>query len=175
MQAKDLPRLGPTPFTKLTNHMHPFDVWEARILATGCRWGSNERVYSHRELKDIAFDFMRDHLPANTAPKQMYGEFGANFLGIHIDLAKISHEVIMLEMRDNEMWAGIRTIPTPTGIELLRLFNNDIKFFPYMRGFGNVDTDNDERIVSELQIVTVDIDLQQNLEHHTDSARYVPK
>lgn len=125
------------------------DLYMNGIFIQGGVKNQNQRVYPVNEIAKAV----------KTLKEKITG--GYTVLGeadhpddLNINLDRVSHMIVDMDMRGNDGIGKLKMLPTPMGNICKTLLENGVKLGVSSRGSGNVDGTGN---VSEFEIVTVDI------------------
>lgn len=125
------------------------DLYMQGIFIQGGVKNQNQRVYPVNEITNAV----------KTLKEKISG--GYTVLGeadhpddLNINLDRVSHMIMDMDMRGNDGIGKLKMLPTPMGNICKTLLENGVKLGVSSRGSGNVDGSGH---VSEFEIVTVDI------------------
>jgi hypothetical protein len=125
------------------------DLFMHGIFIQGGVRNQNERVYPVNEISNAV----------KTLKEKIAG--GYSVLGeadhpddLNINLDRVSHMIIDMNMQGNDGIGKLKLLPTPMGNICKTLLENNVKLGVSSRGSGNVDGSGN---VSEFEIITVDI------------------
>mgnify|MGYP002783744747 FL=1 len=125
------------------------DLYMHGIFIQGGVKNQNQRVYPVNEISNAV----------RTLKEKISG--GYTVLGeadhpddLNINLDRVSHMIVDMDMRGNDGIGKLKMLPTPMGNICKTLLENGVKLGVSSRGSGNVDGSGN---VSDFEIVTVDI------------------
>lgn len=125
------------------------DLYMNGIFIQGGVKNQNQRVYPVNEITNAV----------RSLKEKIAGGF--TVLGeadhpddLNINLDRVSHMIVDMNMRGNDGIGKLKMLPTPMGNICKTLLENGVKLGVSSRGSGNVDGSGN---VSEFEIVTVDI------------------
>lgn len=131
---------------KLTGHK---DLCMKGIFIQGDVRNQNQRIYPEREIAR-AVRSISDKISARDT---IFGELDhPEELSINLD--RVSHFITDMWMEGADGYGKLKIVPTPTGNIVKTLLQSGAKLGVSSRGSGNV---NDNGIVSDFEIITVDI------------------
>lgn len=131
------------------NSMGGKDLYLKGIFIQGDIRNQNQRIYPTREIeKAVAQIAQRINKNGPVPGECQHPE------ELEINLDRISHLITEMWMEGNDGYGKMKIVPTPLGNLTKILIESGMKLGVSSRGSGNV---NDNGIVSDFEIVTVDI------------------
>lgn len=125
------------------------DLYMSGIFIQGGKKNQNQRIYPVNEIANAV----------KTLKEKIAG--GYTVLGeadhpddLNINLDRVSHMIIDMNMNGNDGIGKLKLLPTPLGNVCKTLLENGVKLGVSSRGSGNVDGSGN---VADFEIVTVDI------------------
>jgi hypothetical protein len=113
----------------------------------------NGRVYPVKMLEEAVFKFMKEKVRGIGVP----GELNHPQSSIQIDLDRVSHYITSLKMDGKNGIGKALIASTPKGQIAANLINDGMILGVSTRGIGKLAEDGDSKIVSDFELVTVDI------------------
>lgn len=114
-------------------------------------------VYTREALEGAV-----ERFNARREKRPEYGELHVSNLTLEVDLNHVSHEVVNLEMIDNEVVATIESVKTPLGVILdqlgdnaqfsLRVVQTPVSMSTYQGDHGPIRV----QVVDKLEVITAD-------------------
>lgn len=122
------------------------------IFIQGEKKNQNGRIYPAHEIRN-AVNQLNDKLK-NGQP--ILGE-ADHPQGFNINIATVSHMITEISMNGNDGCGKLKILPTPSGNIVKTLLDNKVLLGVSSRGNGNIIERNDHELISDYQIVTIDI------------------
>lgn len=133
----------------LDNNEGGKDLFMQGIFIQGNVKNQNQRVYPVNEIAR-AVKTLKEKLNNNI---DVLGE-ADHPDDLNINLERVSHMIIDMDMRGTDGIGKLKVLPTPMGNICKTLLENGVKLGVSSRGSGNVDESGN---VSDFEIITVDI------------------
>lgn len=129
------------------------------IFARADTKNNNKRIYPQYLLKREVDKFEREHIAKGTALGELdHPNYASRYFKC-LNLPNISHQVLEVFWKGDQLWGSIEILPTPSGLLLWELYSQGIKLGVSSRGWASLRTDHKKKCVfvdDDFELITFD-------------------
>jgi len=129
------------------------------IFARADTKNNNKRVYPKYILKREVAKFEQEHISRGTALGELdHPNYASRYFKC-MNLPNISHQVLGVQWKGDQLWGTIEVLPTPSGLLLWELYAQGIKLGVSSRGWASLRTDTRAKCVfvdDDFELITFD-------------------
>mmetsp|Transcript_32615 Transcript_32615/g.72047 ORF Transcript_32615/g.72047 Transcript_32615/m.72047 type:complete len:600 (+) Transcript_32615:290-2089(+) len=129
------------------------------IFARADTKNNNKRVYPKYILKREVAKYEKEHIQKGTALGELdHPNYASRYFKC-LNLPNISHQVLDVQWKGDQLWGSIEILPTPSGLLLWELYSQGIKLGVSSRGWASLRTDPKAKCVyvdDDFELITFD-------------------
>mmetsp|Transcript_18408 Transcript_18408/g.46554 ORF Transcript_18408/g.46554 Transcript_18408/m.46554 type:complete len:728 (-) Transcript_18408:628-2811(-) len=129
------------------------------IFARADTKNNNKRVYPKYILKREVAKFEQQHIVKGTALGELdHPNYASQYFKC-LNLPNVSHQVLEVQWKGDQLWGTIEILPTPSGMLLWELYSQGIKLGVSSRGWASLRTDPKAKCVyvdDDFELITFD-------------------
>lgn len=129
------------------------------IFARADTRNNNKRVYPKRILKREVAKFEAEHIKKGTALGELdHPNYQSRYFKC-LNLPNVSHQVLDVRWKKDQLWGTIEILPTPSGLLLWELYSQGIRLGVSSRGWASLRADPKQKCIvveEDFELITFD-------------------
>ncbi|GFR45687.1 hypothetical protein Agub_g7102 [Astrephomene gubernaculifera] len=129
------------------------------IFARANTRNNNKRVYPKHILEREVARFIAEHIVPGTALGELdHPNYASKYFKC-LNLPNVSHQVLEVVWKGDQLWGTIEVLPTPSGLLLWELYSRGVKLGVSSRGWASLRSDPASKCVfvdDDFELITFD-------------------